>query len=508
MFKGKISLILLIVISTIFIVGLIKIGGKVEAQINGFGAACVENFANCATTENPDSKVITEVIKNFNIRGNEFSRAQYQEALQINYDNLLEELNSNMCSDTSIYNGEIIPYWGENNGFIVSDRAGLDVTAHACPAGYEAQFDNAASPVNPGNDYTSWGCCPTTSNYQFITISAGDAATTQTNSACCLIPNGANPGDVNYPTALSQGGGGASVDDCRGPSTNPNFTSGEPIWSDVSSDQNRDGVAEPTVLFLKPGAGSFNTDFKINGLPIDARYIAGNDGEIVSKTGASMSCNLPTDDDGNKLGCSLVEDDGSIILVASPIVSGGKNFQVVNANDLTSDAASDIKCERCYEDGDPIIIENLNSDSGASPNLILCDLESTDGPMIRRTPLINNSIADTLAALRAQDEENRDFIIECTAGGGIPTAIGCVDASPIGIITGLIRIALGVIGGVALISLIIVGIQYQRGNDEEIKKARDRLIAILTGVAFLVFSVLILRILGVNILDVIPAGSI
>jgi hypothetical protein len=63
-------------------------------------------------------------------------------------------------------------------------------------------------------------------------------------------------------------------------------------------------------------------------------------------------------------------------------------------------------------------------------------------------------------------------------------------------------------GGVALIQLILAGIAYQQGNEEKIKEARNKVLATLTGIAVLVFSVLILRIIGVNILDVIPDGLI
>jgi len=63
-------------------------------------------------------------------------------------------------------------------------------------------------------------------------------------------------------------------------------------------------------------------------------------------------------------------------------------------------------------------------------------------------------------------------------------------------------------GGVALLQLILVGLIYQQGKEDKIKEAREKFLATLTGLAVLVFSVLILRVLGVNILDVIPAGTI
>ncbi len=98
--------------------------------------------------------------------------------------------------------------------------------------------------------------------------------------------------------------------------------------------------------------------------------------------------------------------------------------------------------------------------------------------------------------------------VSCIGQGGIWTAIGCIDPSPTGILTGLIRIGYGVMGGVALLQLIFVGLMYQSGDEAKIADARSKLFATLGGVALLTFSVLILRIIGINILDVIPVGGI
>jgi len=96
----------------------------------------------------------------------------------------------------------------------------------------------------------------------------------------------------------------------------------------------------------------------------------------------------------------------------------------------------------------------------------------------------------------------------CIASGGIYTAIGCLDPSPIGVITGLIRIGFGIMGGVALIQLIFAGIAYQAGDEGKIQEAKKRVMGTIGGIALLVFSVLLLRVLGVNVLDVLPQGAV
>lgn len=104
---------------------------------------------------------------------------------------------------------------------------------------------------------------------------------------------------------------------------------------------------------------------------------------------------------------------------------------------------------------------------------------------------------------RAYGDENQ---CRCLENGGIWIAIGCVDPTPVGVLTRLVQLGLGIMGGVALIQIIYAGIMYQSGNEEKIRKAREQLLATLTGLAVLVFSVLIVQILGVNLLDTVPAG--
>lgn len=105
-------------------------------------------------------------------------------------------------------------------------------------------------------------------------------------------------------------------------------------------------------------------------------------------------------------------------------------------------------------------------------------------------------------------EEQRNACRSCLNQRGLWTAIGCIDPTPQGIVTGIIRITFGIMGGVALIQLIIAGIQYMSGDQAKIQQAREKLQATFFGLALIVFSVLILRVIGINVLDVLPIGSV
>jgi len=98
------------------------------------------------------------------------------------------------------------------------------------------------------------------------------------------------------------------------------------------------------------------------------------------------------------------------------------------------------------------------------------------------------------------------WTLDPTAAKGTWTAIGCINTTPEGIFVTLVRITLGVMGGVALLRLIYMGYLYQTGDEGKIKQAREGVVSTLVGIIVVVFSVVILRIIGVNVLDVVPSG--
>lgn len=210
----------------------------------------------------------------------------------------------------------------------------------------------------------------------------------------------------------------------------------------------------------------------------------------VNLEGATFGCNSK---------CALI--DGAISGAQNYTVSGSQ-FSVVGGNDLKSNLSFGLQCNKCFSEGEGMFVTR----QGDANKVAICSNDAVN--LVDLVDIINDNIGDTLAYYAAGGGKNGDLFVQCRAQGGTYTALGCIDTTPVGIITGLIRIALGTMGGVALLQLILVGLRYQQGDEAKIKEAREQLIATLTGLAVLVFSVLILRILGVNILDIIPAGTI
>lgn len=93
----------------------------------------------------------------------------------------------------------------------------------------------------------------------------------------------------------------------------------------------------------------------------------------------------------------------------------------------------------------------------------------------------------------------------CGASGekGIDTAIGCIPVEDTDAFIGFIlRWAIGIGGGIAFLLIIFAGFQIMTsaGNPERLQGGRELLTSAIAGLILLVFSVFILRIIGVDIL--------
>jgi hypothetical protein len=92
-----------------------------------------------------------------------------------------------------------------------------------------------------------------------------------------------------------------------------------------------------------------------------------------------------------------------------------------------------------------------------------------------------------------------DAYFTCDTGFGFS-----IDTRPADFIKAMFGIILSVSGGIALLLIIIsgYGMIASRGNPEKIQAARERLTAAIIGLVFIIFSIVILQIIGVDILHI------
>jgi hypothetical protein len=99
---------------------------------------------------------------------------------------------------------------------------------------------------------------------------------------------------------------------------------------------------------------------------------------------------------------------------------------------------------------------------------------------------------------------NSQCVCECSTafGAGVPSALGCIPYTPEGLTQWILKLIAGVITGVALLLLLYGGVRYvmSSGDMEGLEEAKSIITAAISGLLLVIFSVLILRVIGVDIL--------
>lgn len=99
----------------------------------------------------------------------------------------------------------------------------------------------------------------------------------------------------------------------------------------------------------------------------------------------------------------------------------------------------------------------------------------------------------------------------CIQGGwangqckGLTTALGNLQTNPGEFITRVFAILLSFSGGIALLLIIRAGyvLMTSQGKPDQVQSGRDQLIAAVVGLAFLIFSLVILQVIGLDILHI------
>lgn len=84
------------------------------------------------------------------------------------------------------------------------------------------------------------------------------------------------------------------------------------------------------------------------------------------------------------------------------------------------------------------------------------------------------------------------------------TAIGTINTTPSGFIQKVFGVILSFSGGIALLLIIFSGyrLMTSQGNPEKLQGARETLTAAIIGLLFIIFSLVILQLIGVDILHI------
>ena len=93
---------------------------------------------------------------------------------------------------------------------------------------------------------------------------------------------------------------------------------------------------------------------------------------------------------------------------------------------------------------------------------------------------------------------------DCTYGTsqGVKTALGCIPTDPTELVKAILRFVTAIAGGLAFLLMISGAFQMitSSGNPESLQAGKDRFSSAILGLLFIIFSVLLLKIIGVDIL--------
>jgi hypothetical protein len=92
----------------------------------------------------------------------------------------------------------------------------------------------------------------------------------------------------------------------------------------------------------------------------------------------------------------------------------------------------------------------------------------------------------------------------CPEGSGVPTALGCIPTNTQDFVVGFLRFALGIGGGIAFLLMLygVLVIITSGGSPERVAGGQQTITAALGGLLFIIFSVVILNLVGFQILQI------
>jgi len=101
--------------------------------------------------------------------------------------------------------------------------------------------------------------------------------------------------------------------------------------------------------------------------------------------------------------------------------------------------------------------------------------------------------------LKSQCEE---CMSDTNANPAAWTSIGCLEADPNKFLNSLLKIGIGMAGGIAFVLLLLGGFQVMTsaGNPEKLAAGQELISGSITGLLLILFSIFLLRIVSVDIL--------
>ncbi len=248
----------------------------------------------------------------------------------------------------------------------------------------------------------------------------------------------------------------------------------------------------------------------------------------IEQQGAGLSCSVTITDTAGLSGCFAVGDqiswqvnftddagnpfDGQAQITIDGVVGGQVGSQrvytvtngAVSGTDTISNNTGNPLSLRAVQPGNPGNTYCTYS-TPAQVSLDCTEAERESPPAAEANFDLCNQIPQT-PELQDQYEE----CVSCEdTNEGIWTAVGCIKWEPQTIVRQILRVALSIAGGVALLMILAAGFLFStsQGDPKRVSEARELISSAVIGLLFIIFSVTILQFIGVSILQIPGFGG-
>lgn len=106
-------------------------------------------------------------------------------------------------------------------------------------------------------------------------------------------------------------------------------------------------------------------------------------------------------------------------------------------------------------------------------------------------------------------DAGKNPVFLCLAGETCDTAIGPITIEPTAFINAILKLVMGIVGGIVVIMTILAGYQVMTssGDPQKLAATKELIVSIITGVVLIVFSLVLLQAIGIDILGLPPLGG-
>lgn len=161
-----------------------------------------------------------------------------------------------------------------------------------------------------------------------------------------------------------------------------------------------------------------------------------------------------------------------------------------------------------------ISITNLNTYETklvCSRQLKVCDLKDTTCIGESSTTLDTTNAPPPFELCKQVNKADEEACNACRVGSASPngspglwTSVGCIPTNFQGIIQSLLSIGLGISGGFVVITVLMGAFKFatSAGQPKQIQEAQETISAAVIGLLFVIFSIIILKFIGVSLLHI------